>query len=86
MNEEIIKKFRWGTWLIVVVSIMFGFVIGLFVGLPNTMTFGLTPELHKEIEQTRNEITRVSELSLNVSKEECPTRLNECRQICRELK
>jgi len=72
----------WKYAIVAFVCLLLGFTAGYLGDFPNQITFDATPELREMADDMKDNLVRLSELSLNQSSEDCPVRLRECELLC----
>lgn len=72
----------WKYSLVALACLLIGFSLGYIADFPNQITFDATPRLIEFANATTKDMMRISEQALNVSKEVCPVKLQECEKIC----
>lgn len=74
---------NWWKYALVALScLLIGFSLGYLGDLPNQVTFDATPRLVQLVDDTRADLIEMQELSFNISREDCPIRLQECEKLC----
>lgn len=71
----------WKYGIVAIASLLIGFSLGYLADFPEQITFDATPRLLVLANETKADLVKLSELSLNRSLEECPIRLAECEKL-----
>ena len=62
----------WKYAIVAIVCLLIGFTMGYLGDFPNQITFDATPRLIQFANETTNQMIKISYMSLNLTKEECP--------------